>query len=86
MNYPFWNPTAWAGREFQILAATMMRSHTQPGSGHRSNVLVETMKNPIAPLPVPIPTTEEFVAQMDEFGYDKVFIRRSRCGPTGTRS
>ena len=74
MNYPFWNPTAWTGREFQVLAATMMRSHTEPGTGHRQNILLETMKNPAAPLPVPIPTTEEFVAQMDEFGYDKIFI------------
>ena len=74
MNYPFWNPTAWSGREFQILGATMMRSHTAPGSGHNANILLETMRNPAPPLPVPIPTTKEFVAQMDEVGYDKIFI------------
>ncbi len=74
MNYPFWNPTAWAGREFQILGATMMRSHVHPGSEHPKNILLDTMKDLPEPLPVPIPTAEEFVAQMDEFGYDKVFI------------
>ena len=63
MNYPFWNPTAWAGREFQILGATMMRSHVHPGSEHPKNILLDTMKDLPEPLPVPIPTTEEFVAQ-----------------------
>ena len=74
MNYPFWNPTTWSAREFQILGATMMRSHIQPGSEHPKNILLDTMKNPAPPLPVPIPTTEEFVARMDLHGYDKIFI------------
>ncbi|MEE8373201.1 MAG: hypothetical protein V3R87_05780, partial [Dehalococcoidia bacterium] len=59
MNYPFWNPMAWSSREFQILAATMMRSHTQPGAEHSQNILLDTMKNPAPPLPVPIPTAQE---------------------------
>jgi predicted TIM-barrel fold metal-dependent hydrolase len=52
----------------------MMRSHTQPGAEHSQNILLDTMKNPAPPLPVPIPTAQEFVAQMDEIGYDKIFI------------
>jgi hypothetical protein len=74
MNYPFWNPHAWDGREFQILAATMMRSHTGPGSEFPKNILTDTMKKPAPRLPVPIPTTKEFVAMMDAEGYDKIFI------------
>jgi len=74
MNYPFWNPYAWDGREFQILAATMMRSHTGPGSEFPKNILTDTMKKPAPRLPVPIPSTEEFVAMMDIEGYDKIFI------------
>ena len=46
MNYPFWNAHAWDGREFQILAATMMRSHTGPGSEFPKNILTDTMKKP----------------------------------------
>jgi len=74
MNYPFWNAHAWDGREFQILAATMMRSHTGPGSEFPKNILTDTMKKPAPRLPVPIPTTKEFVAMMDAEGYDKIFI------------
>jgi len=74
MNYPFWNPNTWCAREFHILGATMMRSHVHPGSEHPKNILLETMMRPPEPLPVATPTPGEYVAEMDELGYDKIFI------------
>jgi len=74
MNYPFWDPTAWQAREFEIISTTMFRTRTQLASEHRRNILLETMKRPVKPVPAPTSTPDEFVAQMDEVGYDKVFI------------
>jgi len=71
MNYPFWDIEQWQAREFQILGATLVK--TKAGLSSK-NVLLETMKKPIGSVPVPTCTPEEFVAQLDEFGYEKVFI------------
>lgn len=86
MNYPFWNPNTWCAREFHILGATMMRSHVHPGSEHPKNILLETLKRPPEALPVATPTPAEYVAQMDELGYDRILYLGLRCGPTGIRS